>query len=86
MLEFSTNFYGNDALRVGIDGEVTVQFDPPFEVNGAWQVNFRIMGSKRTHEDKTTGDSALQALELAARFVQIVYELDAEGVPYPRPS
>ena len=85
-MQFKTKFYGEDPCRVGIDEDVTVTINEPREDRGAWTVDFALEGSKRAYTSDITGDTPLQAMELTAKHIRMMYELDADGVPLPRPS
>ncbi|MEL6666256.1 MAG: hypothetical protein AAFQ24_08975 [Pseudomonadota bacterium] len=73
-MRITTSFGGNDPLGLGIEKEVFVELDEPVLGDVAWKVVFRLSGENRTFETHTYGETPLQALFLATKFIRDLHE------------
>ena len=71
---FSKIFEHQDPFDIGLDGPVRVEIFDPVRSGDAWEAKYRLIGSKSDYEGRTFGESELQSVELAARFIRVVYE------------
>lgn len=75
-MKILTRLTGNDPLGIGLEREVSIEFDDPMPDGNAWKTNFRLQGSDRTFERWILGETPLQSVGLAVQLIRDLYEVE----------